>query len=503
MIKGFVALVGAGPGDIGLLTLKGMEYIKRADVVVYDRLVSDEILQLASFESKKINVGKEPKKHLVPQNEINTILLNHALEGKLVVRVKGGDPFVFGRGAEELELLRENDVPFEVVPGITTAISVPAYAGIPVTHRDFSSSVHVITGNKKNNGQLELDFNLLASIGGTLVFLMSVSSLKQILDGLLNAGMDKNMPASIIENGTTPYQRKVVGTIENLFDKAQNKKIKAPSIVVVGEVCRFSQKLDWFSNRELSGTNIIVTRPKASGGTLSLKLKELGANVIDYPCVEINQISPNSLLKSVLEKISDYNWLVFTSKNGVSIFFDYMKNQKKDARLLSDIKIAAVGKQTAQTLSDYGIIADYVPDVYAGTNLAEGLCKLTGENEKILITRARDGNNEILDILKKNGRQYEDVPIYVTNYTNLQSQKIKSIINENPDLYVTFTSASTVEGFVKTGQESELNNIIGICIGSQTAKLAEKYGINHYVAKEATIDSMIETIRKLENENNK
>lgn len=503
MKKGFVALVGTGPGDIGLLTLRGLEYIQRAEVVLYDRLVSEEILEIVPSDVIKIDVGKESSNHLVPQEKINQMLLDEALKGKLTVRLKGGDPFLFGRGGEELELLKENNIPFEVVPGITSAISVPAYAGIPVTHRVFCSSVHIITGHKKNNIELDINFKALVGLEGTLVFMMSVSSLKQILDGLMGEGMNKNMPAAIIENGTRAYQRKIVGTVETLFDKAAEEKIKSPSIVVIGDVCVLNERLDWFSNRPLSGKKVIVTRPKMSGGTLISKLKELGADVIDYPCIEICEIKENSRFERALNNIESYDWLVFTSKNGVSLFFDYLRQKKKDFRVLSGLKIAAIGSQTALTLSDYGIIADFVPEIYDGIHLAEGLCKITAAHEKILLTRAQDGNNEIIDILGANGRQYEDVPIYKTIYANPGSQRIEELICNNPNIYVTFTSASTVEGFVKSGDNFDLKKITGICIGNQTAKAAKKYGIKHYISDEATIESMLKKLKEVQHEPNK
>lgn len=503
MGKGFVALVGAGPGDIGLLTLKGVEYIKKAEVILYDRLVSEDILELAPVDAKKIDVGKENKKHNFSQKKINAMLLNEALNGKMVVRLKGGDPFLFGRGAEELELLEQKKIPFEVVPGITSAVSAPAYAGIPVTHRDFCSSMHIITGHKKNNEEININFKALVSMKGTIVFMMSVSTLKFILDGLLNAGMDKNMPAAIIENGTRTYQRKVLGTIENLYDRSASEKIKPPSVVVIGEVCSMSQKLDWFSKRPLSGVKIIVTRPKVSGGTLSEKLKEMGACVIDYPCIEIYEICDNKPLEKALSSINDFNWLVFTSKNGVKIFFEYLKQKKKDFRILAGLKIAAIGNQTEKELNDYGLVVDFTPGIYDGKHLAEGLCKITGSNEKILLARAREGNNEIIDILRSNGREYEDVPIYETIYANPENDIVEALMHDNIEIYVTFTSASTVEGFVRTNGRFDLTKIIGICIGSQTAKAAQKYGIKHYISKEATIESMVKKFREVHNESNK
>jgi len=502
MKKGFVVLVGAGPGDRGLLTLKGMEYIKKAEVVVYDRLVSDDILELIPDNAKKIDVGKESGRHPVPQEEINRILVDEALAGKLVIRLKGGDPFVFGRGGEELELLELNGIPFEVVPGITSAISAPAFAGIPITHRDYCSSFHVITGHQKKGEELSVNFKALVQSGGTLVFLMGISSLRQILDGLLAEGMDKHMPAAIIENGTRAGQRKILGTIENLYEKAVEKSVKSPAVIVVGKVCGLSDRFDWFSKRELMGVKIIVTRPKDSVGTLTAKLKELGADVIEYPCIEIKEIENNSRLERVVSNIKEYSWIVFTSKNGVNILFEYLNRQNKNIRILAGQKFAAIGSQTAETLAGYGIIADYIPEIFDGKHLAEGLCKIAGADEKILLLRALKGSAEITAVLKENERAFEDVPVYDTLYVNKGSRDIEALINGNPGIYVTFTSASTVEGFVGSIQGIDLGKITGICIGSQTSKAAEKYGIKHYISDEATIDSMISKITEVQYERN-
>jgi uroporphyrinogen III methyltransferase/synthase len=497
MKKGFVVLVGAGPGDRGLLTVRGTEYLKKAQVVLYDRLVSEDILALIPAGAKKIDVGKESGHHPVVQEEINRILFEEALTGKLVVRLKGGDPFVFGRGGEELELLEANGIPFEVVPGITSAISAPAFAGIPITHRDYCSSFHIITGHQKMGKALSINFKALVSAGGTLVFLMGLSSLKNILDGLLSGGMDPGMPAAIIENGTRPGQRKVVGTIADLFDRALEKQIKSPAIIVVGKVCGLSDRFDWFSKRELAGTKIIVTRPKCSGGTLSDKLRDLGAEVVDYPCIELREIEENPRLEKAIDQLKDYAWLIFTSKNGVEILFESLKRRKKDLRALAGLKIAAIGSQTAETLAAYGIIADYVPKVYDGKHLAEGLCDISDADEKMLLLRALKGSLEITDVFKSKGRTFDDIPVYDTEYVSAGSHYVEGLVRENPGIYVTFTSASTVDGFVRSMTGIELKNITGICIGNQTSQAAEKYGIRHFTSEEASIDSMVRKIMEV------
>ncbi len=500
MAKGFVALVGAGPGELGLLTVRGKEYIEKADVVVYDRLVSQEILDLIPEGAKKIDVGKDSGNHKVPQEDINNILLREAQKGNVVIRLKGGDPFLFGRGAEELELLVENHIPFEVVPGITSAISVPSYAGIPVTHRDYCSSVHIITGHQKKNEDLRINYKELSQMEGTLVFLMGVASLKEIMHGLIEANMDKATPAAIIENGTCPNQRAVIGTIENLYEIASTSQIKSPSIIVVGKVCELAGKYDWFTKRPLFGKKILVTRPKISGNTLSVKLRNLGAEVYDYPCIEIQEIPNNDNLRNEIDHIKEYSWMVFTSKNGVNIFFDYLLIQNKDFRVLGNIKIAAIGSQTAQTLKERGIIADFIPDIFDGENLAKGLAERIGANEKVLLVRALMGTEEIPNTLSERGIIYTDVPIYNTLLKSDKALHIENLIEQDEIYLITFTSASTVEGFINSMPKVDLSKLMGICIGDKTALRAKHYGIKHVISDEATIDSMVAKILEVCNE---
>lgn len=499
MKKGFVALVGAGPGDVGLLTLRGKALLEKADVVVFDRLVSKEILNLVPKTAQKINVGKQSNNHLVPQSEINQILLSKALEGHFVVRLKGGDPFVFGRGGEELELLCENNIPFEVVPGITSAIAAPSFSGIPVTHRDFCSSLHIITGHQKENQPLKIDFESLVKVDGTLVFLMGVSSIEKISNGLIAAGMNKNTPVAIIENGTRANQRKLISTLENVFSQSISEKIKSPAIIVVGKVCSLSESFDWFSKRALFGETVIVTRPFESEGTLSAKLRDLGANVFDLPCIKIEPMEQNSMLENAISEINRYSWLGFTSKNGVKIFFDTLKALKKDFRILSNLKIAAIGSQTANELLNFGIIADFVPEIFDGKHLGDGLCSLTSENDNILLIRAENGNPEIVEALNNSKRKYLDVPIYKTIQINDYMDDIKDILVQNKNVFVTFTSASTVEGFCNNANDLDFSNIFGICIGEQTAKKAKEYNLNFVISEKATIDSMIQKLLEVQN----
>lgn len=490
---GEVILVGAGPGDPGLLTQKGRQAIENAQVVVFDRLVSPAILALIPKDAEKIDVGKESSHHLVPQEEINRILLREAQAGKRVVRLKGGDPFLFGRGGEELELLAEAGIPFQVVPGVTSALSVPAYAGIPVTHRDFCSSLHIITGHARAGAALNIDFDALKRTGGTLVFLMSVTSLPKICKGLLEAGMEPDMPAAVIERGTCPGQRKLISTLEKLPQDAKAARVKSPAIIVVGKVCGLSDRFDWFDSLPLKGRTVVVTRPEDRSGTLTGKLLALGAEVIDYPCIRTDAREDAPELEKAIENLSEYRCLVFTSPVGPRIFFDRLKKAGKDARALSGMKLAAIGVKTAQALEGYGLVADIVPKVFDSQHLAQALEGIEGP---VLLCRASVGSAAVPDMLKEKGIPFADVPIYDTVYAAPNPEKVDCLLDQK--LLVTFTSVSTVRGFAESLPGRDFGNVVGCCIGAQTEAEAKKLGIATVTARQATMESLVECIKEVQ-----
>ena len=491
-MQGNVILVGAGPGDPGLLTQRGREALSQAEVVVYDRLVSPAILALVPEKARKIDVGKEASHHKVPQEEINQILLREAQAGRRVVRLKGGDPFLFGRGGEELELLAEAGLPFEVVPGVTSALSVPAYAGIPVTHRDFCSSLHIITGHAKAGAKFTIDFEALKRTGGTLVFLMGVSALPAICRGLLDAGMAPQMPAAVIERGTTPRQRKLISTLEALPQAAEEAKVESPAIIVVGKVCTLSEKFDWFDHLPLKGREIVVTRPKERMGSLVGKLRALGASVTEYPCIATVERVENPALDAAMEALSKYRWLVFTSPAGPEIFMKRLLARGQDARAVAGLKLAAIGPKTAQTLTRFGLRADLVPAVYDSDHLAQAMEDVTGP---VLLCRASRGSDALAKIFLAGGIPFDDVACYDTKYEMPDAGAVLPRLAAGA--LVTFTSASTVEGFVKSLPGVDLSHILGICIGEKTAEKARQYGIAVRVAREATIESLINTIKEV------
>ena len=491
-MKGNVILVGAGPGDPGLLTQKGRQALEQAEVVVFDRLVSPAILALIPPKAEAIDVGKESSHHLVPQEQINRILLEKAQAGKRVVRLKGGDPFLFGRGGEELELLAEQGIDFQVVPGVTSALSVPAYAGIPVTHRDFCSSLHIITGHARAGSQLHIDFDALRRTGGTLVFLMGVTSLPMICRGLLEAGMEPSMPAAVVERGTLPSQRKVVSTLEKLPEAARSACIKSPAIIVVGRVCGLSDRFDWFDRLPLKGKRVVITRPADRSGSLAGQLRELGADVTEYPCIRTVPRADCPELDQAIANLRQYRWLVFTSPVGPGIFFDRLRSAGKDARALAGLKLAAIGPKTASELERYGVMADLVPKTYDSAHLAEAMAQVEGP---VLLCRASRGSSALPVIFVKNGIPFADIPCYDTVYEAPDDGKLRALLDA--PVLVSFTSASTVRGFVESLPGADLSHVIGCCIGPQTAAEAIRHGISTVTAKEATMESLIQCIKEV------
>ncbi len=469
--KGTVYLVGAGPGDHKLLTLKAAELLQIAEVIVYDRLIGDGVLTFCNPQAEYIDVGKNSGNHPVPQSEINRILLDKALESKIVVRLKGGDPFVFGRGGEELELLAEHGIPFQVVPGVTSAIAAPAYAGIPVTHRKHCSSLHIITGHTKTDSALE--YTPLVQLGGTLVFMMSVAKIGEIARGLIASGMSPETHCALTENGTHNCQRSFLATLQTAEKTALANNITSPAVFVVGEVCTYMNSFNWFEALPLKGLNVLVTRPKTVAGRLSAELNALGANAVEYPCIKTVPIHFDA-------NFEEFDVIAFTSAVGVNVFFDRLFDKGLDCRSLFNKKIAAIGSETAKAVKQYGINPDIVPETYDCTHLAE----LLKEENNIGLFRAKNGSQELVEILEKYNRTFKDISVYETQYI------------KNPGLtltdydYITFTSASCVTGFVNSVGSQDFSKLPAICIGKQTAAEAEKYGFKTFISHKATITSL-------------
>ena len=501
--SGKVWLAGAGPGDAGPLTVKTKQLLEEADVIVYDALISAEILSQIPDEKELIHVGKRSGHHLVPQEGINEILLEEARKGKKVLRLKGGDPFIFGRGGEELELLKENGIPFEVVPGVTSAAAVPAYAGIPITHRDYTSSFHVITGHPRKDGTSRIDYPSLVGLGGTLVFLMGIASMETILKGLMDAGMNENMPAAVLEKGTLAAQRRVVSTVSGLPKAAKEAGIGTPAIILVGEVCALADTFHWAEDRVLGGRQILITRPRQNSSRLAARLRGLGAQVIELPAIVTEALSPNPVLKEALERFgtrAKEEWLVFTSPIGVEVFFEQLAEMKTDLRRLfgrpAVIKLAAIGSATEKALQEYGLFPDLVPEVYCAASLGKALAEAAEPGSCVTIVRAKIGSKELLPPLREAGLKAEDIALYETVYKTHSHirEKITGLFEEGGIDAVTFTSASTVRGFVNAMELKDYSSILAVCIGEQTAAEAAKYHMQIRVSEKASIDSLTDLL---------
>jgi uroporphyrinogen III methyltransferase/synthase len=490
---GKVWLVGAGPSDIGLLTLKARQLIDEAEVIVYDALVGDAVLASLPHTAELIHAGKRASCHLLPQEEINAILCQKAKEGKRVVRLKGGDPFLFGRGGEEIECLQKEHIPYEVVPGVTSAVSVPAYQGIPVTHRDFVSSLHIITGHKKKGEPYDLPFEAYVKTGGTLVFLMGRSALDDIVKGLLAAGMDPEMPAALLESGTTAAQRRVVSTLEQITHDAEAEQIGTPAIIVVGKVCALAQSFSWYEKLPLAGCKMYVTRPKERGSALAGKLRAFGAEVIELPSIETAARTVNEEIRSVYGQLGSYQYILFTSPFGVRTFFSQLMETGIDIRSIGNAKIGAIGSATASELKKHGLLADYVPDIYSGQELGKLIGESCKDGDRILLARAAAGGADVVrEITNRKQVTLTDLAIYDTNPAPKGALRLKQEDLSKDGHSVFFTSASTVKGFVQQAAGLDLNGVTAFCIGEQTAAAAKKYGMHTVVSEQATLDSLVE-----------
>ncbi len=479
---GKVFLVGAGPGDPGLITLKGIECIKNADVLIYDYLASKRFLAYCKPDTEKIYVGKKASDHTLSQEGINQLIIDKAKEGKCVTRLKGGDPFIFGRGGEEGETMVEAGVPFEIVPGITSAISAPAYAGIPLTHRDFTSTVALVTGHERaeKGGKTSINWEKLSTAVGTLVFLMGVKNLPSIVKNLTENGRSKTTPVALVRWGTRSNQETLTGTLENIVDKVKEKNFKAPAIIIVGEVVSLRDKLNWFEKRPLFSKKIVVTRAREQASGFVDVLTDLGADVLEFPTIKI--IPPESYeeVDKAVAEIGTYDWLIFTSPNAVKCFLERLKTLKKDIRDLKGIKICAIGPETSKNVSDLGICVDFVPAEYRAEAIIDGLNKIGISGKKILIPRAKEAREILPDSLKEAGASVNVVPIYQTVKGDNNIDIKSALENKEVDI-VTFTSSSTVDNFVSMVEEagcySELDGVKVASIGPITGETVKKHGL--------------------------
>lgn len=498
---GYVYLVGAGPGDPGLFTLRGKEVLEQAEVVIYDRLANPRLLELVPDNAEFIYVGKRSGKHTFNQDGINKIILEKALEGKIVVRLKGGDPFIFGRGGEEAEILVREGVPFEVVPGVTSAIAVPAYAGIPLTHRAYTASVAFITGHRSCENEAEVDWEGLAKGVGTLVFLMGVTNLPNIAENLIRFGRSPDTPVAVIRWGTTPDHVSIDGKLCNIAEKVKEAGIRPPAIVVVGEVAALRKELAWFEKRPLLGKTVLVTRARGQASLLRDLLERRGAKCIQFPVIE--QVPPHdtSGLDESIKNIGQYDWIIFTSVNGVKFFLDRARQLGKDLRVLGGVKIAVVGKATSKYLEDLGIVPDVIPHKFQQEGLLEAFGRLEDiKGQSVLYPRAGAVRPNLEQGLKALGLNVNSVVTYETRCPKLEEEEIDQLRDANVDCVI-FTSSSTVDNFMKLCPQNIVDTLLDrakiACIGPITKKNVERYGFTCSIEPEcATIDALVREIEK-------
>ena len=538
MTAGKVYLVGAGPGDPKLLTIRGAELIARADVIVNDRLANPRLLKLARPDAEIVYVGKASRDHTLPQEEIIGVIIHQAKQGKMVVRLKGGDPFVFGRGGEEAEALRQAGIEFEVVPGISSAIAAPAYAGIPVTHRGLSTSLGIITGHEASTppipplerggdhsfppsprggeGGVTIKWDKIATGIDTLVFLMGVERLSEIVKALIENGRPPETPVALVQWGTHPAQRTVVGTLADIVDRVREAGLTAPAITVVGEVVRMREAISWFERRPLFGKRIIVTRAAmlreaffleaASGGPnmlrrkkpseaysggLTEQLEELGAAVDEFPVIKFVPPPDYGPLDTAISELRSFDWIIFTSANGVEWFVRRLEELGLDIRALGNAKLGAIGPKTAAALSDLRLKVDHVPSEY----VAEAVVREFPEDvsgRRVLIPRALEAREELPEGLRARGADVIVAPAYMTVTDESNAEDLRERLEEPVDV-ITFTSASTVNSFFALIGDAKLpEDVVAACIGPITADAARKHGLTSIVmASEYTIEGLV------------
>ena len=491
-MSGTVYLVGAGCGNPDLITWKGLRLLRACDAVFYDDLSSHKLLEETRTDCERLFVGKRYGRHSMPQAEINVLLVAKAQEGKMVVRLKGGDPFVFGRGGEEVLALQAAGIPYEVVSGVSSAVAVPAAAGIPVTHRRLARSFHVITGHTAADGAETLTEQpeTLAKLEGTLVFLMGLHHLEEITNGLLQGGKPANTPAAVISRGTTPKQRVVRAKLCNLAAKTRKANLAAPAVIVIGETAEM--QLSGTIKYPLYGVKIGVTGTKSITKKLRNRLEELGAAVTELDYATLVPDWENEALEQALQGITAYTWAVFTSPNGVEIFFQALQKRRIDIRTLAQLRFAVIGTGTAATLEKRGIYPAFLPETYDVESLAKEFCSVVGADEKILILRAAQGSPVLTEILAKEKKQYTDVKLYDIAI-DAEKRRFTHEAAKEMD-FITFASGSGVRGFFAQGGTMP-QGTTAVCIGTSTAKTLASYGdFPVLTAQTFNVDGIIKVI---------
>jgi uroporphyrinogen III methyltransferase/synthase len=502
MTTGMVHLVGAGPGDPGLITVKGQTCIAAADVVIYDYLAAPAHLQYASPGAELIYVGKKGGDHTLSQERINALIVEKARSGAVVTRLKGGDPFIFGRGGEEAEVLIDAGIPFDIVPGVTSAIAAPAYAGIPLTHRRFTSTVAFITGHedpeKESSG---IDWGALARGIGTLVFLMGVKNLPRIVERLLANGRPPDTPVALVRWGTTPRQMTVSGTLDSIVDKVHRAALKAPAIVVIGEVVTLRDKMAWFEKRPLLGRTIVVTRAREQASQLTGALAELGADCIECPTIRVEAPDDTRPLAQAIDRLREYGWLIFTSANGVKFFFEALVEKGLDTRALGGVRTAAIGPATAEAMRLHGLGCDILPENYLAESVVDAFAGLDMMHRRVLLPRAQEARPVLPEALRRMGARVDEVAAYRTRRDLSCSDELLALLRQGAVDVVTFTSSSTAKNFEallpKDAAADLMAGTIVAAIGPITAQTAAGLGFDvRIVADVYTIPGLVAAISR-------
>ncbi len=494
--KGIVYLVGAGPGRADLITVRGAEVLGAADCVICDRLANPALLKFARPDAEIIHVPKRIGSDSFTQEQINNLLLEKADAGKTVVRLKGGDPCIFGRCAEEVRALADAGIDFEIVPGVTAAIAAAEYAGIMLTDRDYSSQVVFVTGHEADAKQKSnIDWQWLAKFGGTIVFYMAMGNLDFITYELIEAGMAKETPAAVIADVSLPSQKTVRASLGRLSQKCEQGKIGPPAIVVIGAVAASDPRLNWFMKKPLFGKNIVVTRDTRGNADFAAKIISAGGNPIEFTTIKIRPLTESSRFLQTLAKIAEYDWVIFTSGSGVTIFFDVLESLGKDARVFSSAKIAAIGSETAAKLGKFAIKPDFVPTVFTGEELAKQLIGYTNlQGKKILLLRSQLASNELYQLLVTAGAQVDDVPVYTTVMVKNECSRLMGRIATGEVNWLTFTSPSTVNGFFEQVPADLINSgdVKVASIGPVTSEQLKNLGVRVDVqAAVHTVDGLL------------
>ena len=500
MNNGIVYLVGAGPGDPSLITLRGVDCLQRADVVVYDYLANEELLSHAPEGAERIYAGKIGGRHNQGQDEINSLLVTKAKGGKVVVRLKGGDPFVFGRGGEECEALRDAGIPFEVVPGVTAAVGASAYSGIPLTHRDITASVAFVTGQEgENKDGSNIDWDRLSLGGGTVVFYMGVTTLRRNMQRMVDHGRSPHTPVALVRWATTGCQQVLVGTLVDIADRAEECGLKPPAITIVGEVVALRERLQWFEKRPLCGKKIVVTRAAEQAGEFSAKLAARGATVLECPTIRLVEPESWQLLDLAIRELPGYDWLVLTSVNAVRYFFQRLDALGLDARALAGCRICAVGPKTAAELRSFGVKPELVPADYKAEGIVGEFSRLDMQGSRVLFPRADKARDVIPSELKRMGA-HVDSPVAYRNIfpERLLPETLFALEKRSVDC-ITFTSSSTVQNLAAMlGEEMMLDMLKGVVvasIGPITSKSCRDLGLKVDIEPQAyTMDALVEAL---------